>query len=171
MNSQILNYIGLGGIDIGYILIGMAAVIVLSFLLIIILMIKVSKWKKKYSIFMQGKDAKSLEQDIIGLYEDNKFVKIAIEKNKNNIRELFKKHELSFQKFGIVKYDAFQQMGGQLSFSLVLLNENDNGFIINSVHSTEGCYSYSKEIKNGECSISLGEEEKKALNIALGINS
>lgn len=161
MNSQILNYIGLGGIDIGYILIGMAAMIVLSFLLIIILMIKVSKWKKKYSIFMQGKDAKSLEQDIIGLYEDNKFVKIAIEKNKNNIRELFKKHELSFQKFGIVKYDAFQQMGGQLSFSLVLLNENDNGFIINSVHSTEGCYSYSKEIKNGECSISLGEEEKK----------
>ena len=151
MNSQILNYIGLGGIDIGYILIGMAAMIVLSFLLIIILMIKVSKWKKKYSIFMQGKDAKSLEQDIIGLYEDNKFVKIAIEKNKNNIRELFKKHELSFQKFGIVKYDAFQQMGGQLSFSLVLLNENDNGFIINSVHSTEGCYSYSKEIKNGEC--------------------
>ena len=171
MNSQILNYIGLGGIDIGYILIGMAAMIVLSFLLIIILMIKVSKWKKKYSIFMPGKDAKSLEQDIIGLYEDNKFVKIAIEKNKNNIRELFKKHELSFQKFGIVKYDAFQQMGGQLSFSLVLLNENDNGFIINSVHSTEGCYSYSKEIKNGECSISLGEEEKKALNIALGINS
>lgn len=171
MNSQILNYIGLGGIDIGYILIGMAAMIVLSFLLIIILMIKVSKWKKKYSIFMQGKDAKSLEQDIIGLYEDNKFVKIAIEKNKNNIRELFKKHELSFQKFGIVKYDAFQQMGGQLSFSLVLLNENDNGFIINSVHSTEGCYSYSKEIKNGECSISLGEEEKKALNIALGIDS
>ena len=171
MNSQILNYIGLGGIDIGYILIGMAAMIVLSFLLIIILMIKVSKWKKKYSIFMQGKDAKSLEQDIIGLYEDNKFVKIAIEKNKNNIRELFKKHELSFQKFGIVKYDAFQQMGGQLSISLVLLNENDNGFIINSVHSTEGCYSYSKEIKNGECSISLGEEEKKALNIALGINS
>lgn len=171
MNSQILNYIGLGGIDIGYILIGMAAMIVLSFLLIIILMIKVSKWKKKYSIFMQGKDAKSLEQDIIGLYEDNKFVKIAIEKNKNNIRELFKKHELSFQKFGIVKYDAFQQMGGQLSFSLVLLNENDNGFIINSVHSTEGCYSYSKEINNGECSISLGEEEKKALNIALGINS
>ena len=120
---------------------------------------------------MQGKDAKSLEQDIIGLYEDNKFMKISIEKNKNDIRELFKKHELSFQKFGIVKYDAFKQMGGQLSFSLVLLNENDDGFIINSVHSTEGCYSYSKEVKNGQCSISLGEEEKQALNMALGIDS
>lgn len=169
MNSQVFNYIGLGGIDIGYILIGMTAVILLSFLLIIIQMIKLSKLKKKYSVFMQGKDAKSLEQDIIGIYEDNKFMKISIDKNKNDIRELFKKHELSFQKFGIVKYDAFKQMGGQLSFSLVLLNENDDGFIINSVHSTEGCYSYSKEIKNGQCSISLGEEEKQALDMALGI--
>ena len=171
MNSQIFNYIGLGNVDIGYILIGMASIIVLSILLIIIQMIRLSKMKKKYSIFMQGKDAKSMEKDIIGLYEDNKFIKVSIEKNKNYIRELFKKHELSFQKFGIVKYDAFKQMGGQLSFSLALLNENDSGFIINSVHSTDGCYSYSKEIKNGQCNISLGEEEKQALEIAMGIDS
>ena len=134
-------------------------------------MVKLSKLKKKYSVFMQGKDAKSLEKDIIGLYEDNKFIKVSIEKNKNDIRELFKKQELSFQKVGIVKYDAFKQMGGQLSFSLALLNENDCGFIINSVHSTEGCYSYSKEIKNGQCSILLGEEEKQALDMAMGIDS
>ncbi len=171
MNSQVFNYIGLGNVDIGYILIGMAAVIAISIILIIIQMVKLSKLKKKYSVFMQGKDAKSLEKDIIGLYEDNKFIKVSIEKNKNDIRELFKKQELSFQKVGIVKYDAFKQMGGQLSFSLALLNENDCGFIINSVHSTEGCYSYSKEIKNGQCSILLGKEEKQALDMAMGIDS
>ena len=171
MNSQVFNYIGLGNVDIGYILIGMAAVIAISIILIIIQMVKLSKLKKKYSVFMQGKDAKSLEKDIIGLYEDNKFIKVSIEKNKNDIRELFKKQELSFQKVGIVKYDAFKQMGGQLSFSLALLNENDCRFIINSVHSTEGCYSYSKEIKNGQCSILLGEEEKQALDMAMGIDS
>ena len=171
MNSQVFNYIGLGNVDIGYILIGMAAVIAISIILIIIQMVKLSKLKKKYSVFMQGKDAKSLEKDIIGLYEDNKFIKVSIEKNKNDIRELFKKQELSFQKVGIVKYDAFKQMGGQLSFSLALLSENDCGFIINSVHSTEGCYSYSKEIKNGQCSILLGEEEKQALDMAMGIDS
>ena len=59
-------------------------------------------------------------------------------------------------------------MGGQLSFSLVLLNENNNGFILNSVHSTEGCYSYTKEITNGECNITLAEEERQALDIAMG---
>lgn len=168
MNSQILNYIGLGNIDIGYILIGMAVLILIFCILTVIQMVKFSKLKKKYSVFMQGKDAKSMEQDVIGLYEDNKFIKVSVEKNKKDINELYRKLESSFQKMGIVKYDAFKQMGGQLSFSLALLDENDNGFIINSVHSTDGCYSYSKEIKNGQCSILLGEEEKQALDMAMG---
>ena len=168
MNSQILNYIGLGSVDIGYILIGMAVLIFIFCILMIIQMVKISKLKKKYSIFMQGKDAKSMEQDVIGLYEDNKFIKISMEKNKKDINELYKKIESSFQKMGIVKYDAFKQMGGQLSFSLALLDENDSGFIINSVHSTDGCYSYSKEIKNVQCEILLGEEEKQALDMAMG---
>ena len=76
--------------------------------------------------------------------------------------------ESAYQKMGLVKYDAFHQMGGQLSFSLALLDENNNGFIINSVHSTDGCYSYTKEIKNGICSISLGTEEAEALAMAMG---
>ena len=59
-------------------------------------------------------------------------------------------------------------MGGQLSFCIALLDENDNGFIINSVHSTEGCYTYTKEIKNGECKITLGTEEAEAMAIAMG---
>ena len=168
MNSQILNYIGLGSVDIGYILIGMAVLIFIFCILMIIQMVKISKLKKKYSIFMQRKDATSMEQDVIGLYEDNKFIKISMEKNKKDINELYKKIESSFQKMGIVKYDAFKQMGGQLSFSLALLDENDSGFIINSVHSTDGCYSYSKEIKNGQCEILLGEEEKQALDMAMG---
>ena len=61
--------------------------------------------------------------------------------------------ESTFQKVGIIKYDAFNQMGGKLSFSLALLNENDDGFILNSVHSSDGCYSYTKIIKNGKCKI------------------
>ena len=168
MNSQILNYIGLGSVDIGYILIGRVVLIFIFCILMIVQMVKISKLKKKYSIFMQGKDAKSMEQDVIGLYEDNKFIKISVEKNKKDINELYRKIESSFQKMGIVKYDAFKQMGGQLSFSLALLDENDSGFIINSVHSTDGCYSYSKKIKNGQCEILLGEEEKQALDMAMG---
>ena len=169
VKSQLLSYMGLGNLDIGYLFIGMAVIIFILMILVIIQIVNTSKLKKKYLKFMQGKDAKNLEKDIIGLYEDNKFIKASAEKNKKDIRELYKKLESTFQKVGIVKYDAFKQMGGQLSFSLALLDENDNGFILNSVHSAEGCYSYTKQIKNGQCLILLGEEEKQALDIAMGM--
>ena len=117
---------------------------------------------------MKGKNASSLEDDIDGIFHDMKLLKTNVDKNKKDIRVLYKNMESTFQKVGIVKYDAFNQMGGKLSFSLALLDENDNGFVLNSVHSSDGCYTYTKEIKGGKCEISLGAEENKALCIAMG---
>ena len=169
--SEFLNQIGLGSFDLGYMLIGMLvlAIIVLVLLILLIIQInKTSKLKKRLDQFLLGKDGTSLEQDIINLFEDNKFLRNSTDNNREDIRTLFKRMESVYQKMGLVRYDAFNQMGGQLSYSLVLLDENDNGFIINSVHSTEGCYSYSKEIRNGENNISLSAEEAEALAIAKG---
>ena len=73
---------------------------------------------------------------------------------------------LPVQKVGLVKYDAFNEMGGKLSFSLAMLNESDNGFVLNAVHSREGCYTYIKEIIDGNSIITLAEEEQEALKMA-----
>ncbi len=171
MNYNLLEQLGLRGIDLTYLFVVSYVLILILIILTIVQTVRLNKLSKKYKKFMSGKNAKSLEKDIIGLYEDNKFMKASAEKNRKDIQTLYKKFESAYQKVGIVKYDAFNQMGGQLSFSLALLDENDNGFILNSVHSTEGCYSYTKEIKGGLCDISLGDEEKKALDIAMGIET
>ncbi len=168
MNYNLLEGLGLGNFDLTYVFIAIIAILLILLVMIIVQTVRLSKLSKKYKKFMSGKNAKSMEKDIIGLYEDNKFIKASVEKNKKDIQMLYHKVEGTFQKVGIVKYDAFNQMGGQLSFSLALLDENDNGFILNSVHSTEGCYSYTKEIRKGLCDISLGDEEKKALDMAMG---
>ena len=169
MNYNLLNEMGIGNLDLTYLFIGAFAAIVLLLIIVIILCINLGRLSKKYKKFMGGKNAKSLEKDIMGLYEDNRLIKASMDKNRKDVENLYRKLEGTFQKIGIVKYDAFDQMGGQLSFSLALLDENDNGFILNSVHSAEGCYSYTKEIKNGLCDISLGDEEKKALDIAMDL--
>ena len=169
MTSNFLNQIGLGNVDIGYILIALLAMILVLFIIVIILMVRMSKINKRLSKFMKGKDAQSLEKEIVGLYEDNKFLKNMVDSNKKDIRQLYKQLAKAFQKVGIVKYDAYQQMGGLLSFSLALLDEDNNGLILNSVHSTEGCYTYTKEIRHGECSIELSNEEKVALDQAMGV--
>ena len=168
MNSDFLTVIGLGGIDIGYILAGIAGMLLILLITLIVLIVKYTKIKKRYDKFMSGKNAASLEDDMHSVFEDMKLLKNNVEKNRKDIRVLYKNMEKTFQKLGIVKYDAFNQMGGQLSFSLALLDENNDGFIINSVHSSEGCYSYTKEIQGGASKISLGAEEQKALDIAMG---
>lgn len=169
MNNSFLNNIGIGNLDIGIVLLVLIIVIIALLVISIVNICSISKMKKKYKSFMKGKSAKSLEDEIVGLFEDNKFIKSSIEKNKKDIRTLYKNMESTFQKMGVVKYDAFNQMGGKLSFCLALLDENNNGFIINSVHSTEGCYSYTKAVKLGESDIPLGKEEKEALDMAMGI--
>ena len=169
MNNSFLNNLGLGNLDIGVVILVLCIIILILLVINITNICSISKLKKKYNKFMTGKNAKSLENEIVALFEDNKFIKTSIDKNKKDIRTLYKNMESTFQKIGIIKYDAFNQMGGKLSFCLALLDENNNGFILNSVHSAEGCYSYTKEILSGESSIPLGEEEKQALLKAMDI--
>lgn len=171
VNSAFLNQIGLGSLDLGYFAAGVVVLALFVIILLILLIVqirKANKLKRRLDKFLLRKEGTSLEDDIAELYEDNKFLKNNTEKNREDIRTLFKRMESAFQKMGLVRYDAFNQMGGQLSYSLVLLDENNNGFIINSVHSTEGCYSYSKEIRSGDNNITLSAEEEEALAIAKG---
>lgn len=171
MNSNFLNMMGLGGIDAGYILLSLLIICLLLLIMIIVAFVQISKFKKKYEKFMLGKDGASLEKDIMTLYEDNKFIKSNVSQNRDDIKELFKRHETAFQKLGLVKYDAFKEMGGKLSFAMVLLDQNNNGFLINSVHSSDGCYSYTKRIKNGASELPLSNEEKVAVERAINGNA
>lgn len=154
------------GIDSDYIIIGLAAIVFVLFVLYIITMVQVSKLKKSYKVFMNGKDAGSLEETLIKRLEQVDTLLEANAANESNIKVLFENMKFTFQKVGLVKYDAFHEMGGKLSFSLALLNETEDGFVMNAVHSREGCYTYIKEIIAGNAIIMLSEEEKEALEIA-----
>ncbi len=167
MNSNILNKIGLGNIDPGIFILALIVISIVCIIVSIVMIKKVSDMNKRLSKFTEGKNAESLEDDIAGIKEDNTFVKAYIEQNKKDIRKIYKNLEISYQKLGLVRYDAFKETGGQMSFALCLLNDKDNGFIINSVHSVNGCYSYSKAVKGGQSELALGDEEKEALEKAL----
>ena len=126
------------GFDSDYIILGLAAFCVILFILTVVNMAKTSKLRKKYEAFMMGKDAKSLEETLVTrLSQVDKLIS-ANEANEKNIRKMFDNMKFTFQKVGLVKYDAFNEMGGKLSFSLAMLNESDNGFVLNAVHSREG---------------------------------
>lgn len=154
------------GIDSDYIIIGLAAFTLILLILYIVNVVQMAKLKKNYKIFMSGKNAKDLEGTLIKRLNQVDALLEANAENENRINQLFANMKFTFQKVGLVKYNAFHEMGGKLSFSLALLNETDDGFVINAVHSREGCYTYIKEIIAGNSVIVLSEEETEALEMA-----
>jgi len=165
MNDTILDSIGIS--DPGVPIIILFVLVIVLLVMLIILLIRYNQLNVSYQMFMKGRKAESLEEEIGALFDDIGTLKTTTEKCKKDIKKIIENLRETYQRVGIVKYDAFKEMGGKLSFSVALLNDNETGFIINSIHSSEGCYVYTKEIVNGECAISLGDEEKKALTLAL----
>lgn len=165
MSLQVLNYDMY--LDVFWVLVGFLAFDIIMLITAIVLIVKVSKLKKRYKTFMDGEDGKSLEKMLLEKIGEIDNLKVSDEKNKADIAKINETLLLTLKKVGIVKYDAFNEMGGKLSFAVALLNEKNDGFIINAMHSREGCYTYIKEVIKGESYIVLGEEEKQALNEAI----
>lgn len=158
------------GFDSDYLIIALAAIVVVMIVLWIVNIIQIKKLKKNYKIFMKGKDAKSLEEVLIRRLDQVDSLILSNKQNEKDIQNIFANMKFTFQKVGLVKYDAFQEMGGKLSFSVALLNEKNDGFVLNAVHSREGCYTYIKEIVDGNSIIVLAEEEQEALKMAMESN-
>lgn len=156
------------GFDSDYIIIGLVAALLILLILTFINIIQMRKLKKKYRIFMSGKSAKNLEDTLIKRLDQVDALLDANNENEKNIKSLFKNNQITYQKMGLIKYDAFNEMGGKLSFSLAMLDARNNGFIINAMHTREGCYTYIKEIVDGNSIIVLSEEEQEALSRAMG---
>ncbi len=168
MNSGIFSAIGLGNLDPAILFFVLIALVIVLFVLLLIQGNKFKKLEKKYNKFMKGKEAESLEDEIIGLFHDNRMIRSENEKNRKDIIDINKRLTHSFQKIGLEKYDAFSMNGGKLSFALCMLDENDNGFLLNSVHNSDGMnYSYSKAINAGVADVELSKDERKALDKAL----
>lgn len=165
MEGSILNNLGF---DPFYIIIAQTVLLVLLLVAVIICIIKLKKLYRSYDCFMRGKDAETLEGMIIKQMEDIIALKAEDRANKETMRTINKNIRASYQKFGMVKYNAFKGMGGTLSFAFAMLDYTNTGFVLNSVHSREGCYLYLKEVDRGQTEVLLGSEEKEALEQALG---
>ena len=155
-------------IDPAIVIISLGIITILLLIMTIICVVQNSRLYRKYDLFLRGKDAESLEDIIVNQIAEIEELKSQNYSNKDTLRTLIKNVKSSYQKFGMVKYNAFKGMGGNLSFSLAMLDMNNTGFILNSVHGREGCYLYIKVVERGETDSTLCSEEKDALEQALG---
>ena len=162
MESSIFSGIG---IDPGIIVIVLAILTLISFIASVICFSQYRKLYRRYDMFMRGKDA---EDTIMELVDETEYLRAKDGDTKRLVDSVVSKAQAGYQKTGIVKYNAFKGMGGNLSFVIAMLDDNNTGFVLNSVHSREGCYLYLKDVVEGKTEVLLGSEEKEALERALG---
>lgn len=167
MNSPILEYLMSYGIEPAYIMIGISAVLILLIIMYLVCIVKMKKLRKAYNCFMKGKDMESMEEVLMKQFDRIEVLEEADREKRKEINSLKILMQKSYQKAGLVKYDAFREMSGKLSYALALLDQNDNGVIVTSMYSRDGCFSYAKEVIMGESKINLSEEEQEALEKAV----
>lgn len=108
----------------------------------------------------------NLEKKIEKYYESSKQIEEKYTKLLDMVTDLDKTMKSNIQKVGLVRYNPFEEMGGNLCFALALLDGENNGVVLNGIHSRTGSFTYAKPIQMGVSIYMLSEEEIKAVQMA-----
>lgn len=146
---------------------GLAIAIIGLFILLLITQSKIKKSKERYNSFMRGLTGVNIEDLLIRIDRDIREMERDINLIETNISSLDTKLTFAIQKIGFIRYNAFDGIGSELSFSIALLDNFQNGFVLSSIYGRDSSISYAKPLKNGECNIPLSPEELIAIDRAI----
>lgn len=134
--------------------------LILSIIAIVLSVVSISVFVWLYIVF----------KDLIKISKNKEFSNNTTEIKKiwSEIKNISESIKFDIQKVGLIKYNPFNESGGDHSFSLTLLDGNKNGIIITSLHARERTRLYIKEVSSGKVKVDLSEEEKKSLKLANG---
>jgi len=116
-----------------------------------------------FNLFKKDKEPQNLDQ-VLKQFQSLKKEVAAISRGLEKLKE---ENRFSLKKIALVRYNPFSEVGSDQSFSLVLLDEDNNGIVITSLFSRDGNRVYGKAIKNGTSQYSLSDEEKKVISKAI----
>lgn len=134
--------------------------LLLGLIWIIIRLIKLERIRKEFLISSTGKD---LEEVLVD--QNRKLTGLGSQANQieKELSQLIKENQNDIKKIGFVRFNPFDDDGGNMSFALSLLNEHDNGVVISSLHSRSGTRMYAKAVKRGKSESKLTAEEQQAI--------
>lgn len=141
---------------------------ILLFIMLICNYFITANLKDKYKKLIKGTNGKNIEGILLQHMEEVEVVKGEFQNYNRRLDVVNNRVSFCLQKVGIVRYNAFQDTGSDLSFSIAMLDDNNDGVIITGIHGRSETISYAKPIKGGKSNYSLSVEELQALDRAKG---
>lgn len=158
------------GIDVGILVILLMILVLVLIVVVLNQSLIMHRLVRRYSMFMKGSDGMSLEKTIAKNQKEIEHLADVCNEHELRLHILQKHADKVYGKYGMVKYDAFDDVGGKMSFSLAMLDSKNSGVILSAIHSRDNCFFYIKEIINGESYILLSSEEMDALKEAVNFD-
>ncbi len=149
----------------------MLSIMVLLLIGFIIMLVRFSSLNRKYNNFMRKLgSSNSLEEDLQVYMSRVEKVEKQNAKTAKHVKNIEENLTKCIQKVGMVRYSAFKDTGSDLSFALALLDENDNGVVLNGIYSREMSNIYAKPVEKGQSTYTISEEEAQAIEKAIQVN-
>ena len=145
------------------------ALLLLCIILFIMLFVqgsKIRKLRKRYDGLMNGTEVHNLEELLTKMHVDMEGLQLSKEEHRQMIEQMQQKLKQQVAHVGVLRYNAFDERGSNLSFSMALLNDQDDGVILTGIHGREQMYVYAKPVEKGDSQYALSPEEKKAMETA-----
>lgn len=136
-------------------------------LVLTLLLVRVRSLNRRLQRLTAGATGVSLERVLVDHLARAEQVDTRQRQVEQRVSALEDRIPLCVQHVGLVRYDAFEDVGGQQSFSLAMLDALQNGIILTSVYSRSDVRVYAKAVRQGQPSHPLSEEEQQALRNAL----
>lgn len=150
-----------------YIILSLAGISLILIILVIILFSSTSRLKTRYKKMMRGVNGSNLEEVISEYYKRFDNISDQFGKLKGSLSQIDKRISACIQKTAIKRYKAFENVGSDLSFSLALLNEKNDGVILTGIYGREESTTYAKPVDSGISRYELSAEEKDVLEEAI----
>jgi hypothetical protein len=157
--------------NIQAVIITMIGLILLALIVFININLKLAKMNKRYRKMMTGMEGVNLEGLLMAHMQEVREALEKVEDTAKCCRKIEDSLQYCLQKTGMVRFNAFEDTGSDLSFALALLDEKDNGVVISTIYGRNECRTYAKPIVKRESQYFLTEEEKAALNKAWNKNT
>ena len=123
---------------------------------------RLNEMQKKYDFFTQGKEA-NIDEVLTNTLNELHKTQAELAALQEKHTKLYEQTQGCLQNVKMVRYDAFDAMGGELSYSLLLEDAKKNGIILTSIYGRDESRCFAKDIANGKSSYPLAEEEQKLL--------
>ncbi|MCM3128670.1 MULTISPECIES: DUF4446 family protein [unclassified Paenibacillus] len=145
---------------------GIVLVMIILLIMLMVQTAKVSKLRKNYNKFMSSTGVEDLESLLLNLKVQMDAIEDEQGENRDRVARMNKKLDRIQGKMGIKRYNAYGDRGADLSFSIAMLNEKEDGLVLTGLYNRDGSYVYAKPLQGGESTYTLSNEEKEAIILA-----